>query len=142
MQLFGLRKALSKVTAASVNRGCSRWAWLIYAAVVVCCICPLLFFFFKWRRDKEAREEGFGGTSQYCLSVHLVTTFPMHAWDEFHFLRHIRSIVFCLNCVFSCPSCLPRSHPACSSFPPLLLASSLYVQSWQSMRAIACVEKS
>lgn len=36
------------------------WAWLIYAGVVVCCICPMLFFFFKWRRDKEAEEEGFG----------------------------------------------------------------------------------
>ncbi|CAM9979445.1 unnamed protein product [Ascophyllum nodosum] len=33
------------------------WAWLIYAAVVLCCICPMLFFFFKWRRDKEAEAE-------------------------------------------------------------------------------------
>ncbi|CAM9568306.1 unnamed protein product [Choristocarpus tenellus] len=35
------------------------WAWLIYAAVVLCCICPVLFFFFKWRRDKNANEDGF-----------------------------------------------------------------------------------
>lgn len=40
------------------------WAWLIYAGVVVCCICPMLFFFFKWRRDKEAEEEGFGAPGE------------------------------------------------------------------------------
>lgn len=40
------------------------WAWLIYAAVVLCCICPMLFFFFKWRRDKEAEMEGFSGAGK------------------------------------------------------------------------------
>ncbi|CAM9969587.1 unnamed protein product [Ectocarpus sp. 4 AP-2014] len=39
------------------------WAWLIYAAVVLCCICPMLFFFFKWRRDKEAELDSYGGGS-------------------------------------------------------------------------------
>eukprot|EP00903_Cladosiphon_okamuranus_P018776 g17273.t1 len=37
------------------------WAWLIYAGVVLCCICPMLFFFFKWRRDKEAEMDSYGG---------------------------------------------------------------------------------
>lgn len=40
-----------------------RWAWLIYAGVVLCCICPMLFFFFKWRRDKEAELDTYGGGS-------------------------------------------------------------------------------
>lgn len=39
-----------------------RWAWIIYAGVLLCCICPMLFFFFKWRRDKEAEMEGYGGS--------------------------------------------------------------------------------
>eukprot|EP00752_Nemacystus_decipiens_P002101 g2009.t1 len=39
------------------------WAWLIYAGVVLCCICPMLFFFFKWRRDKEAELDTYGGGS-------------------------------------------------------------------------------
>lgn len=44
-----------------------RWAWLIYAAVVLCCICPMLFFFFKWRRDKEAEMEGFSGPGKRSM---------------------------------------------------------------------------
>ncbi|CAM9854723.1 unnamed protein product [Pylaiella littoralis] len=40
------------------------WAWLIYAGVVICCICPMLFFFFKWRRDKEAEMDYGGGSGK------------------------------------------------------------------------------
>ncbi len=41
-----------------------RWAWLIYAGVVLCCICPMLFFFFKWRRDKEAELDNYSGPGE------------------------------------------------------------------------------
>lgn len=39
---------------------------MIYAGVVLCCICPMLFFFFKWRRDKEAELDHYGGGSGEC----------------------------------------------------------------------------
>lgn len=52
---------------------------MIYAAVVLCCICPMLFFFFKWRRDKEAEMEGFSGPGKIpLLCIQRTTTSPIH----------------------------------------------------------------
>lgn len=42
---------------------------MIYAGVVLCCICPILFFFFKWRRDKEAEEDGYTGPGVIPVST-------------------------------------------------------------------------
>lgn len=51
---------------------------MIYAAVVLCCICPMLFFFFKWRRDKEAEMEGFSGAGKIpLLCIQQTTTSPI-----------------------------------------------------------------